>query len=1141
MKHLYKELNFQNIKKCYRVTFLILLLVVFGSSAFGQATQLEPIGNTLAAVTNADDSYQYVDITSTFSGGIKIGSTIYTSMYVGSNGYVTFGVGNNGYSPLGIAGYSAGPIIAAQYDDINTGNGGDIYYSPNGTYLVVTYLAVAPFQTPTGVGSGGNTFQIVLRQGTGYNGTTNFDFQIEVRYINMNWAKSGNVSSYPTSGWSTGTQVYGEMPYSGLSTFLSNQTSSNIGVTGVYRWDVIDGTIQAVPTVNVTDVVTSITSDGGYSGGNINSNGTLSITTCGLCYSTSAGPTVSNGTVTSTVPSGTDQTGTFTAAMIGLNPSTTYYVRAFATNSLGTGYGPQQSFTTAVGCINPTSGGTISSNQTICSGSSPSGLTSSTLPSGYTGTLEYKWQSSTTSASSGFSDIATSNSASYSPGALTTTTWFKRLARVTCMSNWTGAAESNVLQITVNSLPNSPTEASNKYIYDGTSKTAAASVGTGETVDWYATATSVTTISAPSGTNVGTYSAYAEARNTTTGCISSDRTYTTLTINQATLTVTAEAKTKIYGDTNPALTFSYSGWKNSETETVLDTKPIASTTVTLTTSSGTYENAITLSGGNDNNYDFTYIPADFEVTKGILIVWLDPKTKEYGQDNPVLTYRYTGFMNGDDEADLDILHFPSTTVDKYTEPGVYVSAITMVGGLDNNYQIFDVPADFTVTKIRQQIVFDEIAARTYGDKEFAVLVSATSGLPVTLTSSNENVAVVSGNMVTIKGIGTTTITATQSGGDKVEATSKSNILSVNPKLLTIDGLSVKTKEYDGTAVAEFAGGTLSGVVYSDVIALNIPATGTFSQTTVGNNIPVSATVTVSGDKAGNYIFHTPEMKGNILPKVINVTAKDVTVECIQTAHELKYTYEPSLIGGDKFTGTLTRTVGDTPGAYPISVGTLTAGSNYSINFKPANYTILNQANRPPVVDVVVDQKTAKNSKQLVVTLTGIDPVSNCITQDIESIVASAENKTLVPEILVDYVKGQTTATLKMKIADNQAGETKITVKLKDNGGTDNGGIDTKEISFNLKVEIPTGVADIPAGIDVRIYPNPSSGPVTIDCIGFSDPSIRIFNIAGEGMLKKSNLGGTSQSINLSDFAPGVYFVEISEDGKVITKKLIIKK
>ncbi|MCF8374710.1 MAG: choice-of-anchor D domain-containing protein, partial [Bacteroidales bacterium] len=100
-------------------------------------------------------------------------------------------------------------------------------------------------------------------------------------------------------------------------------------------------------------------------------------------------------------------------------------------------------------CTNPTDGGTIGIAQTICSGATPLTINNITLPSGEVGTLAYKWQSSTTSATAGFSDIAASNSESYAPGALTATTWYKRLAIVDCSTDWTGAVESNVISITV--------------------------------------------------------------------------------------------------------------------------------------------------------------------------------------------------------------------------------------------------------------------------------------------------------------------------------------------------------------------------------------------------------------------------------------------------------------------------------------------------------------------------------------------------------------------------------------------------------------------------------------------------------------------------------------------------------------------
>jgi len=100
-------------------------------------------------------------------------------------------------------------------------------------------------------------------------------------------------------------------------------------------------------------------------------------------------------------------------------------------------------------CTNPDYGGVIGNDQSGCSSYTPATLDNLTSPTGQTGTLEYKWQQSIVSSSSGFTDIAGSNSASFNPVAITQTTWYKRLARVDCMQDWTGAVASNVLVATV--------------------------------------------------------------------------------------------------------------------------------------------------------------------------------------------------------------------------------------------------------------------------------------------------------------------------------------------------------------------------------------------------------------------------------------------------------------------------------------------------------------------------------------------------------------------------------------------------------------------------------------------------------------------------------------------------------------------
>jgi uncharacterized protein (DUF2141 family) len=92
----------------------------------------------------------------------------------------------------------------------------------------------------------------------------------------------------------------------------------------------------------------------------------------------------------------------------------------------------------------------IGENQSICPGATPAPLTSISLPTGYSGgTPEYKWQSSTESGTSGFVDIASGNSTGYAPGSLTVTTWFRRLARVDCAGDWSGAVASNAVEVSM--------------------------------------------------------------------------------------------------------------------------------------------------------------------------------------------------------------------------------------------------------------------------------------------------------------------------------------------------------------------------------------------------------------------------------------------------------------------------------------------------------------------------------------------------------------------------------------------------------------------------------------------------------------------------------------------------------------------
>ena len=98
--------------------------------------------------------------------------------------------------------------------------------------------------------------------------------------------------------------------------------------------------IVAEPTVT-TIAISNIDKTTAMGGGNVTADGGATVTARGICWSTSQNPTISGSHTTD----GTG-TGTFTSNMTGLEPNTTYYVRAYATNSAGTAYGDQVSFTT---------------------------------------------------------------------------------------------------------------------------------------------------------------------------------------------------------------------------------------------------------------------------------------------------------------------------------------------------------------------------------------------------------------------------------------------------------------------------------------------------------------------------------------------------------------------------------------------------------------------------------------------------------------------------------------------------------------------------------------------------------------------------------------------------------------------------
>ena len=144
----------------------------------------------------------------------------------------------------------------------------------------------------------------------------------------------------PAGTYTPGT-VAGEMNYwNGTAWVTVAPGSNNQNLTfcnGVPTWGPCP---TSIPTVTTTQVW-AITQTSASSGGVVTSNGGGALSAWGICWSTSANPTLANSFLQNTVSS-----GSFSSALSGLTQNTTYYVRAYATNSAGTAYGNVVSFTT---------------------------------------------------------------------------------------------------------------------------------------------------------------------------------------------------------------------------------------------------------------------------------------------------------------------------------------------------------------------------------------------------------------------------------------------------------------------------------------------------------------------------------------------------------------------------------------------------------------------------------------------------------------------------------------------------------------------------------------------------------------------------------------------------------------------------
>lgn len=210
----------------------------------------------------------------------------------------------------------------------------------------------------------------------------------------------------------------------------------------------------------------------------------------------------------------------------------------------------------------------------------------------------------------------------------------------------------------------------------------------------------------------------------------------TLTITPAPLTIKANNATRQYYNENPTLSYTCSGFMNSDNESVLSPAPTLSTTATQSSNVGTYE--ISVEGASSPNYSISYTNGTLTITPQTLIASVGNYSRLYNEENPEFEVLYSGFVGSEDERVLNEAPVASTTATKTSNVGSY--KINVSGGNADNYTFSYSSGTLTINKAEQTISWDQDLSNLNVGDQVELQAVASSGLPITYTMDNNGIA-----------------------------------------------------------------------------------------------------------------------------------------------------------------------------------------------------------------------------------------------------------------------------------------------------------------------------------------------------------------------------------------------------------------
>ncbi|AWK05772.1 hypothetical protein HYN56_16640 [Flavobacterium crocinum] len=385
-------------------------------------------------------------------------------------------------------------------------------------------------------------------------------------------------------------------------------------------------------------------------------------------------------------------------------------------------------------------------------------------------------------------------------------------------------------------------------------------------------------------------------------------------ITGKTITVTADSQTKVYGEDDSALTYSFAP--------ALESGDSFTGTLSRDSAENIGKYAITkgsLSAGS--NYTINYIDGDYTITpKPITVTANASQKKVYGTTDPALGYSVSPALVGNDTFKGALSREVGQNIGTYAINQGDLSA-------GSNYTMTFESKDFEITPKEITVTADASQVKVYGDID-PVLTYTSSEALVTGDTFNGSLSRVSGEDV---GTYNYTIGSLSAGSNYIVTLVGSDSFGITAKPITVTAYDSQTKVY----------GTLDPAL-TYLVSPSLVGNDTFSgllERRIGENVGTYAIGQGTLNAGNNYAITYIGKDFEITAKAIAVTAASQTKVYGEDDSALTYSFVPALENGDSFTGNLSRVLGENIGNYAIGQGTLSAGSNYTINYVGKDYRI----------------------------------------------------------------------------------------------------------------------------------------------------------------------------------------------------------